>query len=178
MTIAPERRIYLINVADLLRRAGSHRDIEFVAPVTSIAIVDSAVPDGAEARVRLKLESLSDGLTVTGTVGAAWRGDCRRCLEPAEGVLCADVREVYSSHPQSDDIWPLHGEQLDLHDLVVEALTLELPLAPLCRPSCRGLCPVCGVNRNDGDCGHRGAAGDPRWAALESARFPDRDPEG
>lgn len=178
MTIAPERRIYLVNVADLLRRPGSHRDIEFVAPVHSIAVVDSAVPEGAHAEVRLNLESLSDGLTVTGTVRAPWRGFCRRCLEAAEGGLCAEVREVYSAHPVSDDVWPLHGEQLDLHDLVVEALTLELPLAPLCRSSCLGLCPTCGGNRNEVDCGHRAIAGDPRWAALEQAQFQDREPEG
>lgn len=178
MTIAPERRIYLVNVADLLRRPGSHREIEFVAPVHSIAVVDSAVPEGAEAHVQLKLEALSDGLTVTGTVRAPWRGLCRRCLETAEGELCAEVREVYASHPVSDDIWPLHGEQLDLFDLVVEALTLELPLAPLCNASCLGLCPECGINRNDADCGHRGAVGDPRWAVLEQSQFQDQEPEG
>ena len=98
MTIAPERRIYLVNVADLLRRPGSHRDIEFAAPVHSIAVVDSAVPEGAEAHVQLKLEALSDGLTVTGT-SFPLAGSLPALPQAAEGELCAEYERSTRRHP-------------------------------------------------------------------------------
>lgn len=170
MSVAPERRIFLVNVADLLRRAGAAREVSFTAPLPAITVVDSSIPAGTQASVDLRIESLSDGLTVTGTIGSAWVGMCRRCLEVAEGTMRADVIEVYSPHPVSDEVWPLPTDQLDLYPLVTETLALELPLAPLCRPDCAGLCPVCGVNRNRDDCGHRSEAGDPRWAALAELR--------
>jgi uncharacterized protein len=53
---------------------------------------------------------------------------------------------------------------------VREAVLLDLPLAPLCRPDCAGLCPECGADLNAGDCGHRPNATDPRWTALDDLR--------
>jgi uncharacterized protein len=51
---------------------------------------------------------------------------------------------------------------------------MEHTISQLCRHECAGLCPECGANRNDGDCGHRAVAADPRWAALEELLEPGR----
>ena len=178
MTITPERRIFLINIADLLRHPGSSRDVAFTAPLAAVTVLDASVPGGTEAAVALRLESLNDGLTVTGTISSRWHGSCRRCLEPTTGPLEAHVNEVYSPHPVSDEVWPLPTDQLDLYPLVSEALALELPLAPVCRPECQGLCPECGANRNRVDCGHRPNAGDLRWTALRDLFPPEAGTEG
>ena len=154
MSLAPERRIFLVNVADLLRRPGSHRDVAFSAPIPAVTVVETSIPPGATATVALRLESLSDGLTVMGTLATTWTGLCRRCLEPAEGDVHADVSEVFSAHPVNDEVWSMRNDQLDLFALVTETLTLELPLAPLCRADCAGLCSQCGANLNLEDCRH------------------------
>ena len=173
MTIAPQRRIFLINVGDLLRHPGHSREVAFTAPVAAVSVLDASIADGTEAAVALRLESLNDGLTVTGTIASKWQGSCRRCLEPAAGPLEVNVNEVYSPRPVSDEVWPLPTDQLDLYPLVSEVLALELPLAPVCRPECQGLCPQCGANRNRVDCGHRPDAGDRRWAALRDLLPPE-----
>jgi len=172
VSVPAARRAFLVNVAELLRRPGTTRDVVFSAPVERLAVVDARIPEGTEVGVDLHLEALPDALTVTGTVAAPWEGTCRRCLEPAHGHVVAAVTELYSPHPDSDEIWPLSGDQLDLYPLVCEALMLELPLAPLCRDDCAGLCPECGTNRNLADCGHGERAPDRRWAALEGLEFP------
>jgi uncharacterized protein len=137
----------------------------------TVSVADARLEAGTPVRVDVELESLSDGIVVTGTLGSTWQGECRRCLGPAGGPLEVDVRELYRRRPgPDDDAYAFDGEVLDLRPLVQEALALDLPLAPLCRPDCAGLCPECGANRNDGDCGHRPDTRDPRWAALDALR--------
>jgi uncharacterized protein len=160
----------LVNVADLLRRPASRKEVHVQVPSEGFTVVDSSVPAGAPVDVDLELESLTDGIVVTGHVRAPWEASCRRCLGPAAGTLDVDVQELYQPHPESDDAFPLDGDLLDLEPVVREALLLELPLAPLCRPDCAGLCPECGADRNVTDCGHRPQPTDLRWGALDELR--------
>jgi uncharacterized protein len=159
-----------VNATDLLRHPSSRRDVKVQVPSEGLKVVDSVVPPGAPIDVDVELESLTDGIVVTGRVTAPWEGACRRCLGPAGGTLDVPVRELYQARPESDEAFAITGELLDLEPLVREAVLLELPLAPLCRPDCAGLCPECGADRNEGDCGHHGVAADPRWAALDDLR--------
>jgi uncharacterized protein len=90
--------------------------------------------------------------------------------------LHAEVRELYRPRngavgdDEDEDTYPLTGEQLDLAPLVRDALLLSLPLAPLCRPDCAGLCPVCGAELAEGPCGCDTTPTDPRWSALDDLR--------
>jgi uncharacterized protein len=91
------------------------------------------------------------------------------------GELVVDVHERFSDRPpaneppEDDDMYPIVDDRVDLGPLVRDAIVLELPMAPLCRDDCAGLCPVCGANRNEGDCGCV-APRDPRWANLDVLR--------
>jgi uncharacterized protein len=102
---------------------------------------------------------------------APWAGECRRCLAPASGVLELPVRELYTEDGDGDETYPLADDEVDLEPLVRDAVLLELPRAPLCRPNCLGLCPTCGANRNEEACGCE-APRDPRWGALDVLRVP------
>ncbi len=157
----------IVNVAELVRRPGSQNEVRLAAPLADLRVVDSVVPDGCEVDVDLVLESLTDGIVVRGRVATSWESACRRCLEPVHGKVDVEVRELYQHEPAADDAFVFRGEQLDVEPMVREAVLLELPLAPVCRPDCAGLCPVCGVNRNEVDCRHGTVARDLRWAALD-----------
>ena len=73
---------------------------------------------------------------------------------------------------EDEETYPLSGEQLDLAPLVHDALLLELPIAPLCRDDCAGLCAACGADLNEEACGCDQVAVDPRWEALEALATP------
>jgi uncharacterized protein len=62
----------------------------------------------------------------------------------------------------------LDGEILETRPILIEQLQLNIPMKPLCRPDCKGLCPVCGIDRNRGTCTCQEPSPDPRWAALAS----------
>lgn len=139
------------------------------APLADLVVTGSAVPQGADVTVDVTLEAIAGGVSVVGTVTAPWAGDCRRCLQPAGGELRVAVRELFAPGGDGDDAYPLAGDEIDLAPVARDAILLELPVAPLCRPACLGLCPECGANRNIEPCGAHERT-DPRWAALDVLR--------
>ena len=165
---------FVVNVAVLRRSVGSRRAEHLGGPLPGLATTAAAVPDGADAVVDVVLESLAgNALVATGTVTAPWEGECRRCLQTARGTVAAEVRELFEERADDEDIYPLRGDQVDLEPMARDAVLLELPLAPLCSEECAGLCPTCGADRNEGDCGCEPDNTDPRWAALEQLRHDD-----
>jgi len=162
-------RPFVVHVAQLRRTVGSRWHEERRGAVEGLACSGSAVPDGAEVVADVDLDAVLGGVAVEGTVRAPWTGACRRCLSPAAGELRVAVRELYTEGGDGEETYPLAGDVVDLEPLVHDAVLLELPQAPLCRADCRGLCPVCGANRNDEDCACE-APTDPRWAALDVLR--------
>ena len=173
---------FVVHVARLRKVAGTRWLEQRRGPVDPEGVIvarspaDSSVPEGAEAVCEVALESFAGGVMVTGTVTAPWRGMCRRCASPVEGVLRIPVRERFSDAGTADgrdrgddEAYPIVGDQLDLGPMVRDAVILELPLAPLCREDCRGLCPYCGCDRNEELCACE-APRDPRWANLDVLR--------
>ena len=161
--------MFKVPVAELLRHPGERRRVEVDGPIAEVA--NSAARVTGEVRADLMLESLGGGaLAAHGTVTAAWTGECRRCLGEASGVVAAEVRELFETGSDGEETYPVDHDQIDVEPLVRDAVLLELPLAPLCREACEGLCPVCGANRNDDDCGHEPDTRDPRWAALDDLK--------
>lgn len=166
----------VIGVADLLRHPASRRHISVELHAPEIEVGDAVVPAGGEVVVEGDLESLSDAIVAHATARAPWRGVCRRCLGPAEGELTATLTEVFSGRgyegDDGEEVHPIKGDAIDLGPSVHDALALELPLAPLCRADCAGLCPMCGTDLNQARCECRSESIDPRWAALDVLREP------
>ena len=161
------------NVADLLHRPGARRRVVDRGTLDGLRVVASAVAPDAQVTVDATLEWVSDGILATGTVSAPWQAECRRCLGPVRGEAHAQFQELYEPDAREGESYPLQGDRIDLAPLAREALLLELPLAPLCRDDCQGLCPRCGADLNAGACTCPSDSGDPRWAVLDALR-----PEG
>lgn len=129
---------------------------------------------------RVQLHVALDGadVVVEGVVDATVPQTCGRCLEPFPVGVRAPIDLRFVPRPPLGDTIELSsddfetdfyaGDQLDLGAVVQTETTLALPMKPLCRPECRGLCPVCGGNRNVAACACPARAGDPRFAALKS----------
>ena len=173
---------FVVHVARLRRRSGQHAhevrrgEIALAGPLHEAGIDPgrSVVPAGAQAEVDVTLTSFEGGIEAEGTVRAPWVGVCRRCAEPVEGELTIHVQERFAdaplSGPSDEDLYPIAPDDtIDLGPMARDAIVLELPMAPLCRDDCKGLCPQCGANRNEGDCGCV-APRDPRWANLDVLR--------
>lgn len=166
-------RPLLLGVADLLRRPGNQRDEQLEVVLDGLEVLGSKVLDGAPVTLDLRLQSVNEGIVVTGTIAAPWEGECRRCLRAVRGMTEGRVQEIFEEHPVEGETSKLDGDRIDLEPLARETVLLELPLAPLCQDDCAGLCPECGADRNSVDCGHTLEPTDDRWAPLSELRFDD-----
>ena len=146
---------FRIDVADLLHHPGARRTVRLTQPVEDLAGTGASVPD--PVAVILDLERISEGIVVRGTISATWRGDCARCLAPRSEPLELHVDELFEPDPVPGETYPLEGHELDLDQLVRDAVLLELPLAPHCDPPC----PLPSPANDDAE-----PDVDPRWRAL------------
>jgi uncharacterized protein len=162
-------RPWRVPIGALRKRPGTHQAVEVSAPIPEMAISDAWVPDEAEVSFSGAIESVIGGAVVRGRIRAPFEGTCRRCLEAARGVLEIDVHEICTDEADADLSYPIGSDWLDLEPIVHDACILELPIAPLCRQDCQGLCPLCGANHNHETCSCEAAA-DPRWSALAVLR--------
>ncbi len=158
-----------VNTVELLRRQGTERDLDVTIAFSSLAEHPEIEPD-APVHVRVHLDSLNDGIVVTGTITAPWHGTCRRCAADAGGELVAVVDERYQEQVTDPDAFELEGDHLDLQPMVRELVLLEVPESPLCREDCAGLCPTCGVDHNTTSCDCLPVPADDRWSALDELR--------
>jgi uncharacterized protein len=165
----------VLDTRELGRRPGSMRALQLSAPAPAgLGIEDLiGVPVGAELALDLRLESVMDGVLVTGTVTAPVSGECGRCLTEVSDQLAVPVQELFlypeasADHEQDDDELPaLVGDLLDLGPALRDAVVLALPLTPLCREDCQGLCATCGERLDDLPEGHTHDTSDARWGAL------------
>ena len=159
----------MLDTHELDRRPGTLRTISVREPAPSDLRTEViGVPEGADLDLDLRLESVLDGILVSGTVHALAVGECARCLERLERPLAVEIQELYA-YPghESEDTSVVEGELIDLEPTVRDALVTDLPLAPVCREDCPGLCPQCG-ELLAADLGHSHEMVDTRWAALRS----------
>jgi uncharacterized protein len=137
-----------------------------------LADVDSRVPAGAEAVADVTLDAFDGGVSVTGTVSSRWDGECRRCLNSLDGEISADARELFRRGGGADEgTYRMAEDHLNLREMVMDTLFAALPVLPLCREDCRGICPRCGTDRNAAPCACREVEVDHRWAALDVLRM-------
>lgn len=161
----------VVNSLELLRRPGSSKDLAVeVLPVDVDLDHEERLSDDAVISVELSCESTIDSVVVTGEIRVTSRGSCRRCLRPVEGDLTIGVHETYRETRSDPDSFPIENDQIDLRPMVRESILLDVPDAPLCRPDCPGLCPVCGADLSSESCSCVVETLDPRWAALSDLR--------
>lgn len=164
----------VIDTRELGRRPGSMREVSRSVPAPAHLGNDVVgVVAGSPLVLHLRLESVVEGVLVSGTASATATGQCVRCLDPVTAQVVVDLRELYA-HPgrevdaddDTDPLPELDGVLLDSEPAVRDAVVLALPLRPWCRADCPGLCPQCGTRLAD-DPDHDHDVVDPRWAALE-----------
>jgi uncharacterized protein len=160
------RRPLRLNVGFLINSPiGTSRDFNFDYEV---------MPLGEDLTVReftgsARFDRTPQGLLLHGAFEAATQLECVRCLESFTLPLKWSITDLYAfdqrSITESNLLVPESGH-IDLEPLLREYALLEFPISPICKPDCKGLCPVCGENLNRADCGHRPESDSP-FATLK-----------
>jgi uncharacterized protein len=159
-----------------LRGLGEGRHEQaLTAPGDSLELPGDFMRIDGEVRLDLVLTITGNLIRAQGVVRATLQLTCGRCLEPFENGIEMELDLVLRSGPDGirmedeDETAPFLGEDWIAFDAPVrEALILSVPIKPLCRPECRGLCPMCGENLNVSSCSCGPQPEDSRWDALRS----------
>jgi uncharacterized protein len=172
---------FVFDMRSLGRAPGDFRDVQRTAAApgglgSGLVLVTA----GADVALDLRFEAVSEGVLVTGSAVAPLTGECARCLDPLTSAIEVSFQELYRYLPdpgEDEDDGEEHfldGDFLDLEPAFRDAVVLALPLSPLCRDDCPGLCVECGVKLADAGPGHgHGDQVDPRWGLLAKLDLHD-----
>lgn len=181
----------VIDTRELGRRPGNQRMVTRLVPAPAdLGNAVVSIPEDSPLDLELRLESVVEGVLVSGSVRGRAVGECVRCLDDVDFAVDVDLQELYS-YPDSvsrrsedlraaegeddeHDLHPIEDDLIDLEPVLRDMAVLALPMRPLCRIDCPGLCPACGAKLAD-DPEHHHDDVDPRWAALSSLQSPSQE---
>lgn len=150
-------------------------EIDYDSEVTQSSVLH------AEGTAQLLNHSLGE-VRVQGNLKVTMQATCDRCLESAIFPVESPFDLVYMPaadgktggekeiHHAGIEVGYYEGSGLALNDILREVVLLALPMRLVCSEACKGICPVCGQNRNQQDCGCQPQSGDNRWNKLKSFR--------
>ena len=188
---------WAVSVAQVASRPGQSKEIDATFPAPS-GIGDEivGVDEGADVSVVGSFDSIVDGLILNARISAPVHAECTRCLKPIDEDWPVDVTvffpyesgqdkangkggkskkddeiDIIAGEDEAEDTYPLldGGAWADLEALLRDTLVEELPLQPLCKPDCKGLCSQCGIDLNENP-DHQHDMTDIRFAALEGLK--------
>lgn len=189
---------WAVSVAQVASRPGQSKEIDATFPAPS-GIGDEivGVDEGTDVSVVGSFDSIVDGLILNARISAPVHAECTRCLKPIQRDWTVNVTsffpyedksaagkggkagkngkeeevDIIAGEDEAEDMYPLldGGAWADLEALLRDTLVEELPLQPLCKPDCKGLCSQCGIDLNENP-DHQHDMTDIRFAALEGLK--------
>lgn len=158
---------FVLRARDIVRRPGEMREHQLTVPVPEAwgeGIVRIEKDRPVELDVRL--ESVHEGILVSGTAETEYEGECSRCLREISQGVEVEFQELFAYPGDETSDFELQDDHVDLETLVRDAIVLSLPFQPVCQPDCPGLDPTTGVRLAESS-GEVQDPIDPRWAALQ-----------
>lgn len=159
-----------LDVSYLVKSApGTHKDFDFT--FTQLPLPADLLLVDVKGTIGVSVTE--DGVVVEGKIKALTELACSRCLDAFWQPVQIDFTEMFSAHPaeNGDEIGeqylPVDGA-LDLTPIIRDYAALDIPIRQVCKPECKGLCPTCGGNLNQEECGHKQESIDPRMAGLKA----------
>jgi uncharacterized protein len=157
---------------------GQDLRVPYPADVLSEAL-DGAEVQQSHVEARLHLQRFNETVNVHGSLEGDVKLPCARCLGEAHLSVHVPLRIIVGpeslggedSLEDETEYFTHDGETVHLGAMLREALILAVPMTTVCREDCKGLCAVCGGNKNENDCGHTQSLPDPRFAALKDLKL-------
>lgn len=170
--IHPQQNTLLqVDVKELKGKPGAQETLSRTVPAPAdFATVLVGIPEASDLLLDLRLDSVYEGVLLTGTASAEVSGECGRCLDQLSYPLTVDVMQLFTweAAPDGDDDdtrTVFDDLTVDIEPVLRDLMVSALPFQPVCREECLGLCSQCGFRMED-DPEHAHEQLDPRWAAL------------
>lgn len=169
---------FVFPVKSLMHKPGTSETLtrEIPAP-THYGESVCVVAEGEPLHLMVLLESVHEGILVSGTVDTSAKADCVRCLDPVTVPIHATIQELFAYLPDDSYDYQVVQDEIDLDQVVRDQVVVELPFQPVCSPDCPGLDPETGEKRDPASVSADTTRIDPRWSKLQDV-FPENSPGG
>ena len=162
---------WVLSITDLIDAPGASEQVEVSWPAPAeLSVPLLGIERDSAMQVDIRLDSVHEGILVSGTVEGTLTGQCSRCLDPITETVTIDIQELFQfEHDpmiESDEQHLVEHGLINIEPIMRDALVTSLPFQPRCSPDCEGLCDQCGVRLEDAGPDHHHEQLDPRWAAL------------
>ena len=173
----------VVSVTNLIHRPGTMETLTEVLPAPAdLGNALIGVEEGSDIDLDIRMESVVDGILVTGSVVVDVHGECSLCLDPIDYEMSANIQELFvfekapagGPEDEVDEQYAVEDDSIDLEPALRDAVILQLPFQPVCKDTCQGLCADCGARLED-DPGHHHEVLDPRWSALQGLLGADTE---
>lgn len=151
----------MLNVSKALMYEGEEFPFEADVELEDTLLLGDPVAFLGTAHLAGQVKAIGDSVQVRGEMEFTASARCALCLKEASRAMKTTFDAVFALAPNPDnpDLYLYEGKELDLTDMATDAATLALPMQWRCRPDCKGLCPVCGADRNVTSCSCRQDSG-------------------
>jgi len=169
---------FVIPVKSLVHKPGVSETQTHVIPApTHYGEAVCVVKEGEPLSLSLLLESVHEGILVSGTVDTTAHAECVRCLDPVTVPIQATIQELFAYLADDSYDYQVVQDEIDLDQVVRDQVVVELPFQPVCSPDCPGLDPETGEKRDAESAAADTTRIDPRWSKLQDV-FPENSPGG
>ena len=150
---------FTVELGPIADEHGASIDVTGEMPLSQITVGSETYEPVGPAHIQAVVINTGTAYEVAGIATAALHAQCARCLRDFDLQLEADVDAYFVEHshahevPEEQDFAVVEGDRIDLGPFVQSALVISIPLAPLHDPDCKGICPECGADRNEDECG-------------------------
>lgn len=160
----------MLSVEKALKLPGERFVLDLKVPAPVEDFQDDQIGFVGDVTLHGYMTGIGDSVALDGELTAALVSPCARCLEEARFDMKVPFDEIFVRQPDPDhpDAYLFEGSEVDLTDMVVANIAMNLPMQFLCRPDCKGLCPMCGQNLNLGSCGCDPALERSAFSALKA----------
>jgi uncharacterized protein len=166
---------FALPVRDIVHHPGEMREFEIDVPApTQWGEGLVSFPEGETIEIDARLESVHEGILVTGTADGVSVGVCGRCLTDISESVQVEFQELFAYPGSEATDFEVQDDHVDLETLVRDAMVLSLPFQPVCQPDCPGLDPNTGERMTTNTGSEQREPLDTRWAALQDFT-PDHD---
>lgn len=165
---------FVLPVRDIVRRPGEMREHEFTVTLAESwgeGIVSYEA--GSDLDLDVRLESVHEGILVSGSADGDYAGVCGRCLMDITRPVEVEFQELFAYPGEEESDFEVQDDHVDLETLVRDAAVLALPFQPVCQPDCPGLDPKTGERLTVSTGTEQAAPIDPRWSALQNITDQD-----
>jgi len=166
----------MIEMGYLFNRKGSTLPVELVETIDDVKDYPDVVEFVEPVRIEGTLKNEDDVFVLDAVGKTTALMECSSCLAPVRKELSFEIKERFAHTGRDDEeTETFTGDQIDLADFVKRGIIGELPMRVECREDCKGLCPICGKDLNDGDCGCDRTIRDPRFESLRALFNDDEE---